>query len=301
MLMPSNKELLKQELFKVEEALKQTKSNADQQRAMLKENQDVVGQIQVRLEDIRSEIKEAEEAKKALDQKIMLLRKDEQDQKKAMDLSQAESRTCAQALGPLHLQEKSLQAKLESIESRLNQLLQQEPAPQTQFIHTPPSQPAVVVAKVEQVQPQAQPQVQVQPQAQPQAQPQVQPQVQPQEPVRAPRVDAKLDIDFDIDLGSKEDAHTFYTGFTKNISEGGLFISTSQYLEIGHKLTIQMGIPPNKEKTTLECEVRWVRRDDNHDLNGFYGVGVQFINLSPEIKSQINQFIKNKETLFYED
>ena len=279
MLMPSNKELLKQELFKVEEALKQTKSNADQQRALLKENQDVVGQIQVRLEDIRSEIKEAEEAKKALDQKIMLLRKDEQDQKKAMDLSQAESRTYAQALGPLHLQEKSLQAKLESIENRLNQLLQQEPAPQTQFIHTPPSQPAVVIAKVEQVQPQ----------------------VQPQEPARAPRIDAKLDIDFDIDLGSKEDAHTFYTGFTKNISEGGLFISTSQYLEIGHKLTIQMGIPPNKEKTTLECEVRWVRRDDNHDLNGFYGVGVQFINLSPEIKSQINQFIKNKETLFYED
>jgi uncharacterized protein (TIGR02266 family) len=303
--MNQNKELLKQELFKVEETLKQVKAQADEKRTLLKENQEFVSQIENRIGEIKNEIKNIEAQKIALDQKIALLRKDELDQRKAMEFSQTESRTYAQALGPLHLQEKGLQTRLEAIESKLNQIAQQAPPPQPVVAQPQPvvAQPQPVVAQPQPVVAQPQPVV-AQPQpvvAQPQpvvAQPQ--PAVQEAPFVRsAVRVDAELDIDFDIDLGGK-DSHTFYTGFTKNISEGGLFISTAQYLEIGHKLTIDMQIPPSKEKVKLQCEVKWVRREDS-SLDGFYGVGVQFVGLSPEVKQQINDFIKNKETLFYED
>ena len=117
---------------------------------------------------------------------------------------------------------------------------------------------------------------------------------------RPPRVALNIELQYELKLNQTSD-HNFYTGFTNNISEGGLFIATEELIDIGSHLTFQLHLPSMQESHTVEGVVRWVRERSsmNESLNS--GMGIEFINLTPALQAQINSFIDQRESIFYEE
>jgi hypothetical protein len=61
-------------------------------------------------------------------------------------------------------------------------------------------------------------------------------------------------------------------------------------------------LPGSDKPVTVETEVRWIR--ENSALmraDGGTGMGVRFINLSPEASAAISGFLQARDSLFYDD
>jgi uncharacterized protein (TIGR02266 family) len=113
------------------------------------------------------------------------------------------------------------------------------------------------------------------------------------------RAAERFDLEVKVDL---ESDHNFYTGLTQNISSGGLFIATHHIRKIGDRITLNFSLPGASKPVVVETEVRWIR--ENSALmraHGESGMGVRFINLSPEAKAAIDGFLESRESLYYDD
>lgn len=98
-----------------------------------------------------------------------------------------------------------------------------------------------------------------------------------------------------------ESDHNFYTGFAENISAGGLFIATRDLHPIGTTFSVAFTVPTYDREVRVECEVRWQRLEDSRDRYSMPGIGVRFVNLGPVEERAINEFIKARGTLFYDE
>ncbi len=65
-------------------------------------------------------------------------------------------------------------------------------------------------------------------------------------------------VPFEVEVNVESD-HNFYTGFTQNISEGGLFISTNKLLPMGAKIAFSFRFDPKVEPLSVYGVVRWLR------------------------------------------
>ena len=113
------------------------------------------------------------------------------------------------------------------------------------------------------------------------------------------RASERFELEVKVDL---ESDHNFYTGLTQNISAGGLFIATNAIRRIGDRITLKFLLPGADEPLAVETEVRWIR--ENSALNrvdGATGMGVRFVNLSPEAAQAIQSFIESRDSLYYDD
>ena len=113
------------------------------------------------------------------------------------------------------------------------------------------------------------------------------------------RAAERFDLEVKVDLESE---HNFYTGLTQNISSGGVFIATHHIRKIGDRITLNFTLPGSTKPLLVETEVRWIR--ENSALmraGGDIGMGVRFINLSPEAKEAIDGFVQSRESLYYDD
>jgi uncharacterized protein (TIGR02266 family) len=94
--------------------------------------------------------------------------------------------------------------------------------------------------------------------------------------------------------------HNFFSGFTQDISEGGVFIASHEVMEVGTKLQFELKLG----KGTLVCEgeVCWVREPSEY-LDGVVpGMGVRFLDLPENVATAINNFIQERrEAIFYDD
>ena len=107
--------------------------------------------------------------------------------------------------------------------------------------------------------------------------------------------------DVSVEVGLYADFQ-FYTGMSSNISTGGLFIATDTPLSISSTFDLTFNIPSVDHEFKCKVEVRWVRdleMASNSGLNA--GMGVKFIGLDAMEHKLIDQFISNKDTLFYDD
>jgi len=94
--------------------------------------------------------------------------------------------------------------------------------------------------------------------------------------------------------------NTFFTGFTENISEGGLFIATEAPYEIGDRLNITLSLMGD-EPTTQSVVVRWIRPPGA--IGGLpAGIGVQFGDLGEQRLGDLQEFVDSqaKDTLFFD-
>ena len=104
-------------------------------------------------------------------------------------------------------------------------------------------------------------------------------------------------ISIDADVGFQSETN-FFTGFTEDISSGGLFIATYDIRDIGSDLTINFTLPDG-QPICAEGKVRWVRDYNETSPDVSPGMGVQFDNLSIDDQSAIHRFIEERPPLFY--
>ncbi len=110
------------------------------------------------------------------------------------------------------------------------------------------------------------------------------------------RSDKRLSIHIEVTLSGP---HNFFRGFTEDISKGGLFIATHRILPIGTEVTVTLLL--EGREFTLPAQVVWAREQNPLLPQGIEpGMGLQFVRLSPEQISAIEEFIKKKEPIFFD-
>ncbi|MBE2249317.1 MAG: TIGR02266 family protein [Myxococcus sp.] len=112
------------------------------------------------------------------------------------------------------------------------------------------------------------------------------------EPKRqSPRVRMQAQVDFESD-------DNFFNGFSANISDGGVFIATVNVLPLGTSVDVGFTLPTGER---IECKgvVRWVREIDDKQPDVFPGMGVQFVDLEARGAKAIENFIQQREPMFY--
>ena len=115
----------------------------------------------------------------------------------------------------------------------------------------------------------------------------------------AGRIHERRDYEAEIEL-SRESDHNFYTGFTENISSGGLFVATRDLKPIGTVMEISFSLPNFGTKITTRAEVRWQRLEQPH-ADSMPGIGVRFLDIDPAATHAINAFLGERDSLFYDD
>ena len=103
----------------------------------------------------------------------------------------------------------------------------------------------------------------------------------------------------EVDIGVQSDSN-FFTGFTTDISTGGLFVATFDAPEVGHIVNLNFHLP-NGPVMSVDGQVRWSREYNESSPDIPPGVGVRFIHLSSEDARQINAYMKKVQPLFYDE
>jgi uncharacterized protein (TIGR02266 family) len=113
------------------------------------------------------------------------------------------------------------------------------------------------------------------------------------------REHARQELEVAVDFQSE---HNFYTGLTQNISEGGLFVATNELRPIGSRVRVRFSLPGTPRPVEVDTEVRWRKEVTAlHRIEGAQGIGLRFLNLTPEAMAAIKEFIRRRDSLFYDD
>ncbi|MCX7944322.1 MAG: TIGR02266 family protein [Deltaproteobacteria bacterium] len=88
--------------------------------------------------------------------------------------------------------------------------------------------------------------------------------------------------------------NTFFYDYIKNISLGGTFIKTSNYLPVGTKFRFTIKLPNIETELNLNAEVVWVREKEENIGNNTLpqGMGIKFIFDSEEEQRRFNEKIE---------
>jgi uncharacterized protein (TIGR02266 family) len=116
----------------------------------------------------------------------------------------------------------------------------------------------------------------------------------PEPPRRAsPRVRMQAAVDFHSDSN-------VFTGFSTNISDGGMFVATANTLAIGTEVDLALTLPSG-ERMSVRGVVRWARRvnDDTPEVSP--GIGIQFVDLPLESAMAIHRFVATREPILVAD
>ncbi len=92
----------------------------------------------------------------------------------------------------------------------------------------------------------------------------------------------------------------FYTGFSEDISTGGIFIDTFDLRPIGSKMVVNFTLPDGHLVSATGI-VRWVREYNETAQESEPGMGVQFDGLSDDDKVRIESYLTQREPIFYDD
>ncbi len=95
------------------------------------------------------------------------------------------------------------------------------------------------------------------------------------------RYDRRVAIDFTYE-------GTSFSGQTRNISLGGVFIETEQTLPFGAKVMLRFKIPTQTETIEVEGQVRWLEMDDGR----LRGLGIRFEGLRARDVWALNKFFE---------
>lgn len=111
------------------------------------------------------------------------------------------------------------------------------------------------------------------------------------------RVHSRFSVDLDVTVTSE---HNFYAGFVENLSVGGIFIATHQLKPVGERLEFSVHLPGRAEPIRGMGEVRWVRVYSEAS-NVPPGMGIKFDGLDAPSQRGIEEFLAQREPLFYDE
>lgn len=117
----------------------------------------------------------------------------------------------------------------------------------------------------------------------------------PEKDKKPVRISPRVAMQASIDFGSDDN---FYNGFSSNISDGGVFIATVNVKPLGTEVDLSFSLPTGA-KIEAKGVVRWVREVNDKIPDSFPGMGVEFRGLAASAQQSINDFIAQREPLFY--
>lgn len=104
-------------------------------------------------------------------------------------------------------------------------------------------------------------------------------------PQRDPRIPKALAVTY-------HDGPSLVKAYAKDISPGGLFISTDTPLKKGEKFNLKLQIPGLVEPMDIQCEVAWARIQEEETGTVPFGMGVKFLELTNENKELLQPYIQ---------
>jgi len=105
-------------------------------------------------------------------------------------------------------------------------------------------------------------------------------------------------VNVEVEVGVYSESN-FYTGFSADISAGGLFVATYELRPIGSPVNLEFTLPDGTE-IKVAGEVRWVKDPVDDDSDGSPGMGVKFEKLTADQLRALEEFVANREPLFHE-
>lgn len=109
----------------------------------------------------------------------------------------------------------------------------------------------------------------------------------------------RLAVPYDVKVDVTGE-NTFYTGLLKDISTGGLFISTDHPSPYGARFHVRFTFPGLEESVECEVQVRWIR-DRFTEGSSEPGMGVEFVELPIALRERINAFLEGKDVLMFDE
>lgn len=104
----------------------------------------------------------------------------------------------------------------------------------------------------------------------------------------------EIEVNFEV---SVDGPHNFFSGFTEDISKGGIFLVTTQLYPVGMKMKLSFII--EGKDVEVEAVVRWTRTPESiysEDMSP--GMGLQFIDPPEKFVKIFEEFIQKKDPLF---
>ncbi len=85
-----------------------------------------------------------------------------------------------------------------------------------------------------------------------------------------------------------------FFGYAKNISAGGLFISTVNPKGVGEKFKLKITLPNSKKEIVVMAEVVWSRKfSESKEYEP--GMGIKYIEITDEDAELIRQFVNSEK------
>jgi uncharacterized protein (TIGR02266 family) len=90
-----------------------------------------------------------------------------------------------------------------------------------------------------------------------------------------------------------------YVGFADNMSEGGIFVATHEFLPIGDVIDLEFRLSDDEDPVTASAEVRWHRAVTDADIDVLPGFGAKFLDLDDEDRQRLELFLEDREPIFH--
>jgi uncharacterized protein (TIGR02266 family) len=103
----------------------------------------------------------------------------------------------------------------------------------------------------------------------------------------------------EANLGATTESN-FYVGFSGEISQGGVFVSTYNILPKGSPVRVFITLPGNLS-TEVDGHVRFVRDPMDMNAESEPGMGIAFDGLDKEPRELILRFIRKRPPMFYDE
>lgn len=103
----------------------------------------------------------------------------------------------------------------------------------------------------------------------------------------------------EANLGATTESN-FYVGFSGEISQGGVFVSTYNILPVGTAVQLHVTLPGNLS-TDVNGSVRFVRDPMDMSSDSEPGMGIAFEGLAKDPRDLILRFIRKRPPMFYDE
>lgn len=106
-------------------------------------------------------------------------------------------------------------------------------------------------------------------------------------------------VALEADVGFQSESN-FYTGFSEDLSDGGVFLATFNLLKLHSPVTVTFTLPDG-HLIVAQGRVAWVREYNESTPDLSPGMGVQFEDLSEADLRSIRSFLRKRAPMFYAD
>lgn len=82
--------------------------------------------------------------------------------------------------------------------------------------------------------------------------------------------------------------------FAQDLGDDGVFIQTADPLDLGEQFVLKLQLAKGEEPVEVTCKVIWTNKYGKESRNLRRGMGVRFLNLSPQLQSRVEEYIRSR-------